>query len=744
MSHLRLSNVFFKEDGAVTVFAVVVLSALLLFFSILIDYARIAAFQLKSENAMRTGVRSVLSAYDSSLYERYGLFGRGGTDGKAILEKVLEGNMGKGDVRASQPFLNVLPARINKAELSPSSYLGQHDVFARQVLEEMKYKAPIQFTLELIAKFAPLAGALKESSSTVQTLEQLRKLYERREDLLERALRLQEGAVEAVMGNGAWSLVPAGSASGSLAGTALALAEEYGLYVAQKQMVEALGEEAQPADREQVAEYEAQISDMILQLRRDSDLIEKRHAELLTEARQKVEGAESINSEMKRMLEADGSSSRQGYDKVAGAKSAGAEAYSVPNSASQEIAEMKRNASTILRSPQWFLNYEAELEEQGMKATAATIAIETLLSRWSAAMSNLADQSLQTALLLGPAEIAKRYAAYEHSFSVPGLTMKQRRESVLDSAIKGQLSRQKEQANTLWRDAGRMLGGLATVPHRPDYNEVFQQVRGRFEQNLRFNEKAAAAEEVVPFSGAGNANEGTADAVSFMDGLFAGMSDMVQKSQDYVYFGEYAASRFSFFEPQQLSLLLKNGDLEGVSEAASFHNQEMEYVLYGFHDPLGNLVAAYGELFAARLAVRTMEGLIESRGLGHPLLVLSGAIIYGLQKTIEDLISFTEKGSAPLSKYVRTELSYLDYLRLFMLIHGGRTESRLSRMIAVIEQNTGLELASVPSGVSGEARLSMDLWFLPGVMKVLGRFDLLQGRVVGHRYETTEIAGWSY
>lgn len=111
---------------------------------------------------------------------------------------------------------------------------------------------------------------------------------------------------------------------------------------------------------------------------------------------------------------------------------------------------------------------------------------------------------------------------------------------------------------------------------------------------------------------------------------------------------------------------------------------------------------------------------------------------------MEDMISFTNKGTAPLSKYVKVELSYTDYLRLFMLLHSGDEAKRMARIIAVIEQNNGITLAAVPAAVSGETEISMKLWFLPGLMGVLGRFGLLQGKVVGSRYETTHTMGWSY
>jgi hypothetical protein len=341
-------------------------------------------------------------------------------------------------------------------------------------------------------------------------------------------------------------------------------------------------------------------------------------------------------------------------------------------------------------------------------------------------------------------EIGTALHAYEQLYSLPGQVLKDRRESVLDASIKSKLAEQKRQTASKWREANRMLQGLAGVPARPDYQEIFNQVRSRYEQNLLFNQQAASATEAYRLDHPKDANEAAEQSATTMDGLFAGMSDMLIQGRDTFYFGEYAANRFSYFEPQQLHALFVNGDADGALQTASFHNQEMEYVLYGFHDPLGNLIAAYGELFSVRLAIRTMEGLIESRALGHPLLILSAAVLYGLEKSMEDLLAFAEKGSAPLSKYMQVELTYLDYLRLFMLLHGGEEARRLGRMIAVIEQNTGLQLTSVPAGVTADATVSMKLWFLPGIMSMLGRFDLLQGKVVGSRYETTQTVGWSY
>ncbi|MEK3881970.1 hypothetical protein [Paenibacillus sp. PL2-23] len=737
----------FKEDGAVTIAAVLILSSLLLFFAVLIDYARIAAFQLMSENAARSGVRSVLSAYDSWLFERYGLFGRGGTDGGLIFREVLEAGLGTRPLGPDDGF-GIVASTLESSKLLTASTLGEHDVFARQVLEDMKYKAPVDFTLELIAKLAPMATTLQQSSNAIQTLEQLRRLYERREDLLEKAVRLQEAAAQLVSDSEALALIPAGR-SGLVGGggggfTSASLAEAYGAYVGQVELDAAAGEGEETLYSDSIAAYEQEVAALTMELRSSSSRLKLKHAELLTDAAGKVEEAERINGQMQRLIAASDSAAGAGYSHVANQKVPGAADNPVQGDLERQLEEIRSSSDKLLRTGEWFAAYRAELLQQGTRSSSLTSEMDQLLGRWSGAMSKPLNPIAQASLLLSVAEIGSALQAYEALYSQPGQVLKERRASVLDASLQAKLDEQKLQADSKWREASRMLHGLAGVPVRPDYQEIFNSVRERYDQNLLFNQQGASETAAYKLEQPADAGAAAEASAARMDGLFAGLSDMLAHGRDSFYFGEYAAHRFSYFEPQQLRALLVNGDPDGVMAAASFHNQEMEYVLYGFHDPVGNLIAAYAELFTVRLAIRTMEGLLECRALGHPLLVLSGALIYGLERTMEDMLAFAEKGSAPLSKYVKVELAYLDYLRLFMMMHGGERERRLGRMIAVIEQNTDLLLSAVPASVTGEARVSMQLWFLPGVMSMLGRLDLLQGKVVGSRYETTQTVGWSY
>ncbi|MDQ6420326.1 pilus assembly protein [Paenibacillus sp. LHD-117] len=747
MRVIKWRRLWLKEDGTVTIFAVIVLSSLLLFFGTLIDYARIMSVQLMTEDAARSGVRSVLSAYDAWLYERYGLFGRGGTEGETIFKDVLEGNLG-GKQAGSDDDYGLARTKVESGKLNTSDVLGEHRVFARQVLEEMKYKAPVDFTLEVVAKFVPLAQSLKQSSTAIDTLGELRRLYEKREALLEGSLLLQEQAAEAVSGGEALPLVPAGAASAGSngeSGTVQLLLGRFSEYAGYLLLDAERNEGKEPAYADQIQSYEDDVSATTQQLRSASAKLERRHAELLSTAKQKLAQAEAVNDEMRRVANRAQNPVPGGYDGVQGKKVPGSESYPASGTAAAEIEEIRKTGDRLVRESAWFTAYRNELNEQGTDGTGVTSEIDQMLSRLSQAMTDPQLTSAQAPLGLGVTEIQLAVNHYEAAYIGQASVLAKRRTELMNADLKGQLQAQEAKTASAWKEAGRLLNGLASLRELPEHRELFLQVKQRFEDNLLFNQKGnASAEPGGRFMQAQNADEAVELSSRQMEGLFSGMSEMLSKSRDVFYFGEYAAGKFSHFAPQQLLDLMQHGDVEGVAEAASFHNQEMEYVLYGFHDPMGNLIAAYGELFGARLAIRTMEGLIASRTLGHPLLILSAAVLYGIEKTTEDMLAFAQKGAAPLSKYVKTELSYLDYLRLFALLHGGKEEERLGRMIAVIEQNSDLVLAQVPTGVTGEATVSVKLWFLPSVTKMIGRLGVLKGRVKEGRYETTETVGWSY
>ncbi|WMT39939.1 hypothetical protein RE628_21720 [Paenibacillus sp. D2_2] len=234
--------------------------------------------------------------------------------------------------------------------------------------------------------------------------------------------------------------------------------------------------------------------------------------------------------------------------------------------------------------------------------------------------------------------------------------------------------------------------------------------------------------------------------MSGMDVFFGGMSSVLQSMTDAALQGEYVVHYYPLFDISTLDELMHSegsGVIDTIGDSFAPGKQEVEYILYGFHNPTGNIAAAYGEIFALRLAIRTMEGLLKNLNKGNPLLILAAALLYGIQHATKDMLTLTKEGSIELSEFIKVKLTYRDHLRIFLLMHG-TSERRLSRMLALIRMNTGIPVEQRATYLRGGVSVSMPLWFLPGVAKTLGASGALKGRVEGSRYYVDKQADFSY
>lgn len=522
-----MKSLLFNREGAVSLLGVIVLSSLLLFFGVMIDYARIATFHLQTENAVRTAARSVLSAYDKSLYEQYGLFGRGGTEGSLIFEEVLRKSLEK-----KEPFLkggmDMTASNVDRFSLNASLTLGQHPVFARGVLEEMKYKAPVDFTLELISKFTPLAKSLKESSAAIATLDELRSLYERREGLLEEALLFQEKASTTAGESAVLGRVPAGGKSGS-GMTAQSFANGLEGYLDMVREDSDLAEDEEPAYADQIAAFQTSASNLASRLASESAAMENAHGNFLDTALNRLDEAAMVNALMKTVLEKAENALPGGYDTVLEGQVPGASPNAGADSAADEIKEIAESGSKLIREESWFNVFEQEINAQKNELASFGRQLRSYGAGIGSAMRGYGGDGLQADV----DQMAASFDRYRQNYLEPALLLQQRRNELGEEDVKKRLKEQEKQKKSLWSEAGKLLQGIADSEEREEHREVFRQVKQKYERSLLFNDAAVQDEETE--GGASprspDANKGAVASASMMDGLFAGISEMLLQSR---------------------------------------------------------------------------------------------------------------------------------------------------------------------------------------------------------------------
>ncbi|CAM2982242.1 hypothetical protein PASE110613_10770 [Paenibacillus sediminis] len=736
-----------SEQGSVSIFLMMILAVVIAFVAVFIDYARITAFQVQSERLSHSSVRSVMSSYDPALQKKYGLFAFGSTDQNQLLAKILDDNVNLADRSDSLSIVNV---SLDTSTINLERQLGNYDVFNQQIREEMKYKAPIDFTLELVQKFKPISQEMKEASNTVEVLKKLQKLYDEREELIDQMIADQRESAKSAEPLPLLVMDPKGESIGDESigsiSSASDIAAQHEDYISKVE-----------ADRDRDSEdqmYSSEISDYIFgsarlinRLQRASEDTANRHERLLNEAKELMDRVKKLNEEMKTIIaDAEKREATQGYDAVSKADVPGSSLSPDSIGRANDMIKIRQMSEKLIISDTLLTQLEEGVSIQSQNYTSVNKGMMSVISE-SRSMSSISasagslktsivdtrkdlDQYLQQYAVSGPENVLDRtekslaaYRASDTERKSIEKTVKQKLKNVTN--IISQLNKLQEKASAQW--------------------EEYTTLKQYDDEIVHFN-KSTNTES----SGTGvteDPYEAGDEAMKSMDGLFGNMSSLLTGLGDELFQNEYATKYFSHFDFN--SLLSTNASAasmklsEQVVDQLGVQNQELEYILYGFHNPVGNIIAAYTEVFSTRLAIHTVEGLVMNLNKGNPLLILASALLYAVEKATEDMITLTKNGSVQFSKYIPFEVDYKDHLRFYLLIHSNN-EYKMSRMLALIRFNTGINPAERGTYASSEIRTSIKLWFLPGIFKTFSSIGALPGEVKGNRYYSTKQVYFSY
>ncbi|CAH8245724.1 acyl-CoA cholesterol acyltransferase [Paenibacillus melissococcoides] len=739
-------RIFMAKDGSVSILLVFIVAAMFLFIAVFIDYARIAAAEWRIEALARAGIRSVMSAYEPALQERYQLFAYGATDPAQILDYVMQD---QNRLRSAGVFPWV-PLLLDSHTTSVTRPLADYDEMERQIGEEMKYKAPVQFVFELSGKLKPISGALKEAAQTTELLAKLQKLVDRRDKELLAVLKLQKKSRDALDRSGIGKGIAANRNDmmedrlvGSIR-SAADIAAQYADYAEKKRDDDRRGDDEDPQHRDDTARYEKDSREHAWRLRRAVTLHNGNHERWLREARPHLKEARDFNEEMKRVIEEVRSSpDYAGYDKVG--QSAIPDGGTMDNGKQIEdaIKEINASAEQLVMPDSFFEEWSGEIDRQ----QAVMSRIDNAASVFHHLADSISAYSTSAYTLKNKArELLETYETYATEFiRSAGSYIERREAAMIDHQGKDKKRKQVEQeADKELEKAKGLLSSLSELKSKlQEHQAAFDEVRGKMEAIDAYNQSSTEtpAERTV----VGDAVEESRQSMDSVTALYDQAADGLLSLRDRLYRNEYAYMYFTSYDPRQLKSLLDSMDAgEEVVKTLGIANQELEYILYGFHNPVGNIAAAYGEIFTMRLAIRTMEGFVEFGKLGHPLLILASAILYGIQQAVQDMLLLVTKNEIPISRYLpAVKLNYAGHLRLFMLAHGGR-EGMLKRMLALIHYHTGIDPAARGTYGETEVRLSTPLWFLPGLMKLLGYAGLWDGEIENGRYYAVKRSVFSY
>lgn len=734
----RKVRILHDERGVVSIFLIFVVMVIFVMMSVFIDYARVAAMEWRTQSLTQAASRSILSAYDPELQQRYGLFAYGVSDPASIAEYVFNDYQ----PRQSDAF-TWIGLEVAEHVSSVTRPIGDAKQFEHQVLEEMKYKAPVQIAYELMGKMKPVSGAMKEAAKTTELLTSISKDFDKRNNELDDALTMQQKARDQMVAYGLPTRLGAGGGSNDAAGSVAAAADIIAQYSNYLRMIQ---EDADRNWKEKqytiaIAAYEASVQQFMSRFTSSLSVQLRQHHASLDKAIQAVEQAHNINERMRnKIVKIRASGNGAGFEQLSHANIPGAASDQASSDALQQI-----NASVddLILPETFFTAYIEELKQQKQALDQVGQAVQAFQATVSAAMGGGGSTfSMNQALT----SITSAWKRYEKSYvqTLNNIILDRKKE--IDQLHEGEEERRRSEQEAEQRldDSRKLLTNLSNLSGPQEHQQAFDELR-RYADALREFNAAEQGEASQGLAMSRDPEEETNRAMESASSLYDQLGEAATGMRDRLYRNEYAFLYFTSYDPAQLKSLFESGSpSQDMLQSLSVNNQELEYIMYGFHNSIGNIAAAYGEIFAMRLAVRTMEGFVERAYLVIPLAILAAAIVYGLTMAMVDLIDLVTTNSIPLSKFVpNITLYYSDFLRLFMMLHGDRSEMA-NRMLALIQLNTGIDPTTRGTYAQVDMKARMKLWFLPGVMSMLGQTGLLGGRVENGYYEVERRSVYAY
>lgn len=206
----RKLHTIFDENGTITIYLVVVFVTLIVFVGLLVDLARISIAQNQLRRAANASARSVLADYETTIKQEFGLFSYAKEKETCDKDfgKYLKLNLAS---TAKQGF-NLMDYRLENSRAEVLSPLIQQEVLKKQILEDMKYKAPTELALFVADKIGSISkifrffqgknterkqlGAIKEKQSKIEQIS--KDIEEKKHILLDKKAVLEQKEQEAI------------------------------------------------------------------------------------------------------------------------------------------------------------------------------------------------------------------------------------------------------------------------------------------------------------------------------------------------------------------------------------------------------------------------------------------------------------------------------------------------------------------------------------------------------------------
>jgi hypothetical protein len=745
------------ENGAVSVYLILIIVPIFLFQAVLIDFARIKVAEKETESAIHAATRSVMSSFDTELQMR-GLYGMGLSqkESEQLFQDVFAKNLSGTISSNAFHFINTTAVE-GTMKVTPVYSLASHVIFENQLLEDMKIKAPIEYTLEIADKFqkSGVREPFQLGSNFAKEAAEVEELIEQRERALDEAWKSMEDLY-----------------------AKLALSHSY--YRTRIADLDKLAELIGIHTIDEVRNEISRINDELTNITNAIQDMEHSIPSLLQTGADTVESVQTILAS-KRSLKEQASTLTQKVSELQNIAQTILNYTALIVSTKLEVAANEREISSLQQE------IEPSLRLAKQKNDEIRIKL-TGITNTSAQVANRANEVFQHVAIIGDdyfynyqtsvASIAALFSAFqsqvESVFLYTSVHTNQvnkaietywtvtddfhRKQSVLEKARmdmneKTTINKQTEKSEiqAVLDQAKQAIGGCSLTNAQTGDAEQFNKLQGDSGYYQKYRQ-INAQDTWIGNDVAYELDKAESTSLRAMD-ILGAINSAAETLRDELYVNEFAITKFNYrtygLEKELNGEPKRSRELDDPGKHV-LANQEVEYLIYGFSSCAANMSSAYAEMFSLRLAIRTVEALLDPKkellNIGSPILVVLAAAAQGAGQALIDMNALVEGDAVELSSKLSVgalKLTYIDYLRLFLMIHSNNAKL-MSRMQALLELETGKDLIQQASYVQANATSEIRLWFIPQIMKLLDGTGLLACQVVGTQCLINRTAIVSY
>ncbi|WJH34056.1 hypothetical protein N6H14_29535 [Paenibacillus sp. CC-CFT747] len=614
------------SKGSVSVYLIMILVPVFFFHAVLIDLIRIKLAERETETAVKAGARSLLSEYDSSL-RPYGLFGRD-RDQEAMLALFTE--VFHNNLSTPADTFSYLGNKASDGEgyrVKDLYTLANQEVFRSQVLQDMKYRAPVEFGLEFVDKFKK-NGVDKNLAAASDFSENAAKL-QAKADAVDEALDQAWDQAIVLLGT-------AKAANGKYAGR---LSELYrlagliGLHTVEEvrqsildteQELKRAGETLQELSRSlesshaslkewaaEAKENASRIEEISASIQSVEVNIEQVQTEITEFTAKKVELQKLLENLLNyaALLQTSRGEIRLDYEQMTGEYDRLAEKLMEAQKANDELRGEKARlvqetacpaspcpvldiySSVPVRNDDYFSLYKTE-------AGKITATFSGMKTNWES-----------TLLFIGAdyerlVQANEALASQADAFKASQGALEEKRKAEA-KRLNGSKEEQKKITRGAFGEARKALEGCGlwgTSDPFTGYYHTLEQQGENGTAGLALKYWSYNREEAIgPVEGTYSIDEKDISARQALS-MAKRLTWLLEGFRDELYVNEYALTRFTYRTDQAVK-----------TSSRPLDRQEAEYILYGLNSCASNYSAAYSEMFMLLFSIRTMEALADPK-----------------------------------------------------------------------------------------------------------------------------------